>query len=68
MRRPNTGDRGSLDVDSLLRIVLVLVVIWLVLEVVGAVLGILGELLGPLRPLLGLAVVALLVLWLTDRL
>jgi hypothetical protein len=69
MRRPNTErDRGSLDVDSLLRIVLVLVVIWLVLEVVGGVLGILGELLGPLRPLLGLAVVALLVLWLTDRL
>jgi hypothetical protein len=68
MRRPHTErDRGSLDVDSLLRIVLVLVVIWLVLEVVGGILGILGELLGPLRPLLGLAVVALLVLWLTDR-
>jgi hypothetical protein len=61
-------DRGDLDVDSLLRIVLVLVVIWLVLEVVGGILGILGELLGPLRPLLGLVVVALLVLWLTDRL
>ena len=61
-------DRGDLDVDSLLRIVLFLAVIWLVLEVIGGVLGILGELLGPLRPLLGLAVVVLLVLWLTDRL
>jgi len=62
------ADRGKMDVESLLRIILILVVIWLVLEVVGGILGILGELLGPLRPLLGLLVVALLVLWLTDRL
>ncbi|MBB6647377.1 DUF7554 family protein [Halobellus ruber] len=67
-RRASGGDRGDLEVESLLRIVLVLAVIWLVLEVVGGVLGILGELLGPLRPLLGLLVVVLLVLWLTDRL
>jgi len=69
MRRQNSKtDRGSLEVETLLRIVLVLVVIWLVLEVIGGILGILGELLGPLRPILGLLVVALLVLWLTDRL
>ncbi len=68
MRRPSSGpDRGNIEVESLLRIVLVLVVIWLVVEVIGGILGILGELLGPLRPLLGLLVVALLVLWLTDR-
>ena len=60
--------RGKMEVESLLRIILVLVVIWIVLEIVGGILGILGELLGPLRPLLGLIVVALLVLWLTDRL
>ena len=64
---PDT-DRGKMDVESLLRIILILVVIWIILEVVGGILGILGELLGPLRPLLGLLVVALLVLWLTDRL
>ncbi|GGJ07301.1 hypothetical protein GCM10008995_16460 [Halobellus salinus] len=69
MRRPNTErDQGSLGVGTPLRIVLMLVVTWLVLEVFGTVLGIPRELLGPLRPLLGLAVVALLVLWLTDRL
>ena len=62
------ADRGKMEVESLLRIILVLVIIWMVLEVIGGILGILGELLGPLRPLVGLLVVALLVLWLTDRL
>ncbi|SFR32596.1 DUF7554 family protein [Halogeometricum limi] len=62
---PNT--RGKLDVEDLLRLVLVLVVVWLALEIVGGVLGILADLLGPLRPLLGIAVVALIVLWLLDR-
>ena len=59
--------RGKLDVEDLLRLVLVLVVVWLVLEIVGGVLGILAGLLGPLRPLLGVVVVALIVLWLFDR-
>jgi len=69
MRIPTPGaDRGKLDAEGLLRIVLLLVVVWIVLEIVGGILGILGELLGPLRPLLGLAVVVLIVLWLTDRL
>ncbi|WP_256288535.1 DUF7554 family protein [Halobellus inordinatus] len=68
MRLPSPGpDRAELEVEDLLKVVLVLVVIWLVLEVVGGILGILAELLGPLRPFLGLAVVALIVLWLLDR-
>ena len=68
MRLPSPDtDRAKLEVEDLLKVVLVLVVIWLVLEVVGGILGILAELLGPLRPLLGLAVVALIVLWLLDR-
>jgi hypothetical protein len=68
MRLPSPGrDRGKIDVEDLLKIVLVLVVVWLVLEVIGGILGILGELLGPLRPLLGLLVIALIVLWLFDR-
>ncbi|MUV56677.1 hypothetical protein SAMN04487947_0148 [Halogeometricum rufum] len=62
------GTRGDVDVEDLLKLILVLVVVWLVLEIVGGVLGILGHLLGPLRPLLGLVVVALIVLWLLDRL
>lgn len=59
--------RGELDVEDLLRLVLVLVVVWLALEIVGGVLGILADLLGPLRPLLGVVVVALIVLWLLDH-
>ncbi|MFB6164251.1 MAG: hypothetical protein ABEJ31_03745 [Haloarculaceae archaeon] len=64
--------RAALDVDDLLKIVLVLVVVWLVVEIVSEVLGLftktLGFLLGPLRPLLGLAIVALIVLYFLDRL
>lgn len=60
--------RGGLEAETLVRIVLVLVVVWLALEVVGEVLEIFTALLGPLRPLLGLAVVAIIVLWLFDRL
>ncbi|MFC7026894.1 hypothetical protein ACFQJ5_03730 [Halomicroarcula sp. GCM10025324] len=61
-------DRAKLEVDTLLKILLVLAVIWVGLEVVGEVLDILGGLLGPLRPLLGLAIIVLIVLYLTDRL
>ncbi len=32
-------DRAKLDVDTLLKIVLVLIVVWLVLEIIGGVLG-----------------------------
>lgn len=61
-------DRAKLDVETLLKVVLVLVVLWLALEVVDSVLDIALGLLGPLRPLLGLLILALIVLWLLDRL
>ena len=61
-------DRGDVDADTLLKVVLVLVVIWLGLEVIDAVLDIALGLLGPLRPLVGLVVLALIVLYLLDRL
>lgn len=61
-------NRGGIEVEDLLKLVLVLVLVWLVLEIVGEVLGLFTMLLGPLRPLLGLAVAALIVLWLLDRL
>lgn len=61
-------DRGALDADTLLKIVLVLVVLWLGLEIVDTVLDIAFGLLGPLRPLVGLVVLALIVLYLLDRL
>ncbi|MFB6159937.1 MAG: hypothetical protein ABEJ61_02035 [Haloferacaceae archaeon] len=60
--------RGDVSVDDLLKVVLVLVVVWLALEVLDAILDIAFGLLGFLRPFIGLVVVALIVLFLLDRL
>ena len=60
-------NRGKIDVDTLLKIAIILVVVWLALEIVGEVLGLFGALLGPLQPLLGIALLILLVLYVTDR-
>ena len=57
-------DRAELEVEDLLKIVLVLVVIWLVIEIAGEVLEFT---LGLLGPLLGVVVLILIVLWLVDR-
>lgn len=58
-------DRAALEVETLLKVVLVLVVVWLALEVVG---GVVRLVLGPLPEIIGLLVVVLIVLWLLDRL
>lgn len=60
--------RASVDVDTLLQVVLGLVVVWLVLEVLGALLSITGTLFRMLPQLLGIAIVVLIVLYLTDNL
>ena len=60
--------RASIDVEDLLKLVLVLVVVWLALEIVGEVVGLFTALLGPLRPLLGVVIVAVIVLWFLDYL
>lgn len=60
-------DRAELEVEDLLKIVLVLVVVWIGLEIAESVLEITLGLLGPLRPLLGLVILVLIVLWLVDR-
>ncbi|HKJ58154.1 MAG TPA: hypothetical protein VKA37_02920 [Halobacteriales archaeon] len=60
-------DRAAVEVETLLKVVLVLVVIWLVLEIVGEVLNMAFGLFGFLRPILGLLILALIVLWLLDR-
>ncbi|CCQ33662.1 hypothetical protein HLRTI_001157 [Halorhabdus tiamatea SARL4B] len=57
----------NLDVEDLLKLVLVLVLVWIVIEVISEVLGLFASLLGPFRPLLGLVIVVLIVLWLLDR-
>ncbi|MFW5903320.1 MAG: DUF7554 family protein [Halolamina sp.] len=60
-------ERGSLEANTLLRIVLVLVVVWLVLEVLSELLNIFFGVFRFLPELLALAVVAIIVLWLLDR-
>lgn len=59
--------RAALEAEDLLKIILVLVVIWIGVEIVGEIIGAFADLLGPFRPLLGLLIVALIVLWLLDR-
>lgn len=56
--------RGALEAEDLLKIILVLVIVWIVVEIVDQVVT---TLLGPFRPLLGLLILALIVLWLLDR-
>lgn len=58
----------ALEADDLLKIVLVLVIVWLALEIVDMAFGLLAWILGPLKPLLGIVLIALIVLWLVDRL
>lgn len=60
-------DIAAIDIDDFLKIILVLVVIWLVIEIAEEILSLTFWILGPLRPLLGLIVLALIVLWLWDR-
>jgi len=58
---------GGFDTGSLLKLVLVLVVVWLALELLETFVGVLAAVLGIARPLLGLLILALVVLWLLDR-
>lgn len=59
--------RAKLDVDTLLKIVLVLVAVWLILSIVGEVLETFAYILSPFSNLVGLVVLLLLVLFLLDR-
>lgn len=61
------GDRGDLDVETLLKIVLVLVVVLLVVDLIGLVVGGLLDLFGPFRPIISLLVIVLIVAYLFDR-
>lgn len=57
------GERAALDIDDLLKIILVLVIIWLVIEVTTEFLGFLF---GPLSSVVGLVLLVVLVLWYFD--
>ncbi|QPV64602.1 hypothetical protein I7X12_08335 [Halosimplex litoreum] len=56
--------RADIEVETLLKIVLGLVVVWLGLEVLDLLIDIV---LGPFQSLFGLVIVVLIVLWLLDR-
>jgi hypothetical protein len=60
--------RADVDVDGLLKLVLVLVVLWLGLELLESVLDVAFGLFAFLRPALGLLVLVLILLYLLDRL
>lgn len=57
----------NIDVEALLKIILVLVIVLIVLEIVGQVLGWFAWLLGPFRPILGLVILVLIILWFLDE-
>ena len=59
--------RSAIEVETLLKIVLGLVVVWLVLEVLGAALRITTAFFRLLTPVIGLVIVILIVLWFLDR-
>jgi hypothetical protein len=60
-------DRADIEVETLLKIILALVVVWIALEVLDTLLGVLGRVFWFLRPIIGLILLALIVLWLLDR-
>lgn len=57
-------ERASLDVDTLLKIILVLIVALLALEVVDQFVN---TLFGIFRPVVSLLILLLIVLWLLDQ-
>lgn len=59
--------RAKLDVDTLLKLILVLVAIWLAVSIVSDIVGTFTHILGPFSNVLGLVVLLLIVLWLLDR-
>lgn len=58
---------GNLEVEDLLKIVLVLVIIWLGLEILEATVETLAGILNLATPVVGLVILALIVLWMLDR-
>ena len=61
------ADRADVDVDDLLKVILVLAIAWLLLEIVGTVLDLTFALLDAIPTLLAIAIVVLIALRLTDR-
>ena len=64
---PMSRTRAELDVDSLLKVLLVLVVVWLATELVGVIFGALAALLELAQSVIAVVILVLVVLWLLDR-
>lgn len=56
-------ERAALDIDDLLKIILVLVIVWLAISITEDVLGLLF---GPLSSVVGFILLVVLVLWYFD--
>ncbi|WP_459193670.1 DUF7554 family protein [Halosimplex sp. J119] len=56
--------RADIEVEALLKVVLVLVIVWIAIEILDAAISMV---LGPLKSVFGLVIVVLIVLWLLDR-
>ena len=61
------ADRADVDVDDLLKVILVLAIAWLLLEIVDTVLDLTFALLDAIPTLLAIVIVVLIALRLTDR-
>jgi len=61
------ADRADVDVDDLLKVILVLAIAWLLLEIFGAVLDLTFALLDAVPTLIAVVIVVLIALRLTDR-
>lgn len=59
-------NRADLDVENLLKIILVLVIVWLVLQIFLETIGFLLSPFGPLSNLIGLVIVVLIILYFVD--
>lgn len=59
-------NRAKLDVEGLLKIILVLVVVWLVLQIVLEAIDFLLSPFGPLSNVIGLIIVVLIILYFLD--
>jgi flagellar biosynthesis protein FliQ len=61
------ADRADVDVDDLLKVILVLAIVWLLLEIFGAVLDLTSAVLQAIPQLIVVVIVVLIALRLTDR-
>lgn len=59
--------RGSIDAETILQIILVLILVWLVIEAIDLIFGLFGALLWPATNLIVLGIAVLIILWLLDR-